>query len=284
MAECDYPRPGETYQWYKYGRIDSGMATWGKSYNDGPIANIEFFINKGQKPGEPLMICAWEEMQGNITALHDCPDYFGTYYAYMKDIKISLSYDGIVWSAPYNITDTPDRDEGELSVYRDVIDNKIHLVYSEDGLAGSDVNLEGCDGFKNKYLQDWYPISSEYPTEIRKSSTEQVKIIYREFDLSEIPATMLNEDNSPGEFKISQSYPNPFNPTTTIVFSVSRSVKVNISVYDIQGKLIEILMDNTVTAGQHQVTWDAGSFSSGMYFYRIETDGFTQTKKCLLLK
>ncbi len=88
---------------------------------------------------------------------------------------------------------------------------------------------------------------------------------------------------------LGQNYPNPFNPETTISFSVPQSGDVTLAVYNIKGQKVKTLVSDTLEMGQHTATWkgtdNAGkSVSSGIYFYRLEADGKTATKKMLLLK
>jgi hypothetical protein len=85
------------------------------------------------------------------------------------------------------------------------------------------------------------------------------------------------------------NYPNPFNPNTTIAFNLPESQKVSLAIYDVQGKLIKTLINKTKQAGYHSVIWNGKDengkeVSSGFYFYRIESENFSQSKKCLLLK
>jgi len=88
----------------------------------------------------------------------------------------------------------------------------------------------------------------------------------------------------PEGFVLSQNYPNPFNPTTEISFGLPSAGHVLLEVYNIRGQLVEVLADRTYSAGEHTVTWDATGKASGMYFYRITTDAFTESRKMLLLK
>jgi hypothetical protein len=80
------------------------------------------------------------------------------------------------------------------------------------------------------------------------------------------------------------AYPNPFNPSTIIRFSLIQKQQVKLSVFDILGKEIEILLRGEEEAGVHEVNFDAMNLSSGLYFYRIETPNFNETKKLILLK
>jgi photosystem II stability/assembly factor-like uncharacterized protein len=86
------------------------------------------------------------------------------------------------------------------------------------------------------------------------------------------------------DFNLSQNYPNPFNPVTNINYSVSKSGLVRITVFNILGKEIETLVNENLSPGTYSVTFDAGKYSSGIYFYRMKTEGFTDVKKMILLK
>ena len=88
----------------------------------------------------------------------------------------------------------------------------------------------------------------------------------------------------PTEFALSQNYPNPFNPVTTIQYQLPKSTKVNISIYNIMGQLVETLVDEYKEAGYYSVFWNASQVSSGMYFYKIVSGDFSDVKKCVILK
>jgi hypothetical protein len=92
----------------------------------------------------------------------------------------------------------------------------------------------------------------------------------------------------PTKFNLSQNYPNPFNPTTKIDFDLPLDSRVNIVLYDVTGREVKTLVNETRTAGYHTIAFDASSISSGMYFYRITTKSsgqdFVATKKMMLVK
>ena len=91
----------------------------------------------------------------------------------------------------------------------------------------------------------------------------------------------------PAEYSLKQNYPNPFNPSTVINFSLPKSGNVKIKVYDMLGKEVATLINEFKTAGNYQVDFnekDYGALSSGIYYYRIESNEFTEIRKMMLLK
>ncbi len=91
-------------------------------------------------------------------------------------------------------------------------------------------------------------------------------------------------NNVPDRFELSQNYPNPFNPVTNINFSIPKSGMVKLVVYDMLGKQISELVNGNYNAGSYKVDFNASTLSSGVYFYKIEAEGFTDVKKMMLVK
>jgi len=88
----------------------------------------------------------------------------------------------------------------------------------------------------------------------------------------------------PDKFSLYQNYPNPFNPSTNIRFDIAKSTFASIVVYDILGKEVSQLVNQVLTPGSYQYSFNAGNFPSGIYYYKIQTDQFTDIKKMMLLK
>jgi len=104
-----------------------------------------------------------------------------------------------------------------------------------------------------------------------------------------VPTAVNDKPIQPTSYSLEQNYPNPFNPTTQIVFSIPQTERVTIDIFNILGEKVATLLNGTVNAGTHIVTFDArngvGSLlPTGVYFYRLSTPNFTATKKMLLLK
>lgn len=90
-------------------------------------------------------------------------------------------------------------------------------------------------------------------------------------------------DHSPNDFKLSQNYPNPFNPITVINYQISKEASVDLSIYDMLGKKVTTLVSEEQQAGNYRAQWDAFSFASGIYFYRLKAGLFKQSRKMILL-
>ena len=88
----------------------------------------------------------------------------------------------------------------------------------------------------------------------------------------------------PNEFRLDQNYPNPFNPTTKISFRLPTATAARLQIFNVQGQVVETLVDRILEAGTHEYTWNAPETSSGIYFYRLETEQFSETRKMILLK
>ena len=91
----------------------------------------------------------------------------------------------------------------------------------------------------------------------------------------------------PLDFKLHQNYPNPFNPVTKIRFEVPSARtdnNVKIIIYDIKGTLISLLVNGNFTPGVFEAEWNAASFSSGIYFYQMTVNNFSETRKMIVVK
>ncbi len=104
------------------------------------------------------------------------------------------------------------------------------------------------------------------------------------FDFSGIVGINEKIITTPAEFLLFQNYPNPFNPSTAIGYQLSAVSFVNLTIYNALGQKIKTLVHEQQSAGTYQVKWDASGFSSGMYFYKLETPANVMVRKMLLIK
>jgi len=141
-----------------------------------------------------------------------------------------------------------------------------------EGYAGSFLDI-ACDADNKFIVSAWID-----------SRTGNDEIFYGKAPLPEI-TDVQNEKSLPQDFALYQNYPNPFNPTTIIKFGLPESGLVQLTVYNILGEEVAQLVNNEMTTGYHEVNFDSGDLSSGMYIYRINFGNkFTSIKKMLLLK
>ncbi|MFZ1322094.1 MAG: T9SS type A sorting domain-containing protein, partial [Ignavibacteria bacterium] len=88
----------------------------------------------------------------------------------------------------------------------------------------------------------------------------------------------------PKNFKLENNYPNPFNPTTKIKFSLPSETNVKLAVYDITGREVSVLENQVLKAGVFEYQWNGSGLSSGVYFYKLTAGSFSQVKKMILSK
>lgn len=100
------------------------------------------------------------------------------------------------------------------------------------------------------------------------------------------PNGIASNNNSPNEFMLWQNYPNPFNPKTVIRYSVpgTRDGFTTLKIYDVIGSEIETLVNEELKPGEYEVSFDGANFPSGVYFYRLNSDGYSETKKMVLVR
>jgi hypothetical protein len=94
----------------------------------------------------------------------------------------------------------------------------------------------------------------------------------------------LSEESAPTAYALEQNYPNPFNPYTTIAYSLREDVHVMITVYDILGREVAMLVNEVQSAGVKTVRFDGSALPNGVYFYELRAGAFRDTKKLLLMK
>jgi hypothetical protein len=88
----------------------------------------------------------------------------------------------------------------------------------------------------------------------------------------------------PSTYSLNQNYPNPFNPSTVINFTLPKAGQVSLKVYDVTGREVQTIVNKSLQAGKYETRFDGAALNSGVYFYKLVTDGFTQTKRMILIK
>ncbi len=106
------------------------------------------------------------------------------------------------------------------------------------------------------------------------------RILFRGFE----PVYVLEDEGLPLRFELMQNYPNPFNPATTIRFSIPEQSTVILTVYDVLGRKVAILIDEELHAGTYSQVFDASHLASGMYLYQLRAGNYVETKRLILMK
>ena len=117
-----------------------------------------------------------------------------------------------------------------------------------------------------------------------KTSTEGIYVPGSPTPLITPENVAVEGDELPGKFTLEQNFPNPFNPTTSIAYTVQSTGHITLEVFDLLGRSVSVLVDGVVSAGAHTYQFDAASLPSGMYLYRLTSGNETVTRKMMLLK
>jgi hypothetical protein len=133
----------------------------------------------------------------------------------------------------------------------------------------------------------WFSGSRGFYRHRRYSHGSAIGQYYSWVDVDLLGSPTAAQKNSlglPEKLILFQNYPNPFNPSTTIRYELPRSSEVRLSVFDILGREVSVLVNERRDAGVHEVKFDGSNFSSGVYFYRLQAGNFVQSKKLAIVK
>jgi len=145
------------------------------------------------------------------------------------------------------------------------------------------------DGVTDSDIQNptWtYDANGQYTVTLAVTNGSTADTLTRENYIIVQDAVSAKDENLalPTEYRLKQNYPNPFNPTTTIEYELANVGNVKLIIYNLFGQEVARLVDEIKSTGKHNVIWDASRFSSGIYYYRIEAEHFSETRKLILLK
>ena len=210
------------------------------------------------------------DVQGNIFATWTQFDTADVSYNGYGNGELWMTHTadkGATWAEPINITNTPtpgcyadECDSEHWSSLDELVDDSLRITFISDKDAGGMPQTEG-------------------------SATENPVMYYAYANPYEIPIGI--EDGTgvlPTSFSLNQNYPNPFNAQTEILFSLKQAGHVALDIYDITGAKVTTLVDDNMAAGNHSIIWDASDMASGVYFYKVNANGETQSKQAVLIK
>lgn len=190
------------------------------------------------------------------------PDTSSEGFNFFDIFTTSSSDGGLTWSTPQNRTNTTDQDEMYPSVSKSGnTTTGIRFTYQS-------TSVPGCQGFgPNSTIE-----------------SQIVAPIYQCYASTIIGIVNISTE-VPEKFTLKQNFPNPFNPETSIRFSLPKQSNVTVKVFDITGKLVSVLANNEIVqAGTSELKFNASNLASGIYFYNLTAGSFNETKKMILVK
>ena len=196
-------------------------------------------------------------------------DYYGYYYYY---------YDTTYYYYYYEESDT-------ISLAYEVTDDMLSLSAEFDFCE-----MMGDDYYYYYYYYDSLNCYDIFEMQYGITDIEDIAMnFWMEMSYTDPLAIAGEIGLQPGQFKLHQAYPNPFNPTTTLKYEMGSAGPVSIDVFDVNGRKIRSLYNGIQIPGQHEIRWDAKddhgrSMSSGVYLFKVNVNGKQQTAKSLLLK
>jgi hypothetical protein len=170
------------------------------------------------------------------------------------------------------------------------------LHYEADGFVGFEMTLSHGSDFVINMTNDGFIAESK-----TVGNTTKVVVINNEttelfsssgsFEIVDViagtaggTALLVDIQTAPMAFGLSQAYPNPFNPTTSVELTVAQEGFVSVKVYNLMGQVIATLHEGNLMANSYSFTWDAADMASGMYILQAETDGNVDTQKIMYMK
>jgi len=209
----------------------------------------------------------WSERNSTVYIVNSIVWKYGSYGFALKSFDSSKIY------SSYNILS--DQFEGENNLYKDPLfvnplKTDFHLLSGSPGIDSGTLNIAGLN----------LPLT-DFDSKDRFNNGRIDIGCYEHAIINSIPKI---SQELPSVYFLEQNYPNPFNPNTTINYSVAKSGLVTIKVYDILGREVTTLVNENKLTGNYSVQFNAAKITSGVYFYRMESGSFVQTKKLVVLK
>jgi hypothetical protein len=175
--------------------------------------------------------------------------------------------------------------KGQIFQYNNALEDvTVTLIGSDGSVITTTTDKDGNYSF-SKVKEDYYIASCKIGNNTYENSfvlLDEDKTI--DFDIIDVVVDINEPKDIPITYSLSQNYPNPFNPTTTIQYSIPKDEFVKLTVYDVTGKVVKELVSGHKTAGKYSVEFNASSYSSGTYYYKIEAGEYKDIQKMMLVK
>ncbi len=256
----------------------TGTEQWVSKYNYSGAFNDGFEDVKTDNNGN-IFVCGYSESNSNVS------NYTTIKYTAAGTVSWVQRYSGPIASS-----------DGARSIFLDNAQN-VYLTGSGFGL-NSDFDIVTVK-YTNSGAQVWdqrydYAASQDVGIKVKGDNAGNIYISGSSYSPANPDIVLIKYSQPlsvepvsgtiPANFSLSQNYPNPFNPETNIKFSIPVSSNVKLTVFDITGKIVSVLVNENLNAGVYSISYNASVISSGAYFYRLETAGYTETRKMIIVK
>lgn len=265
---------------YPSGIMDRhGIIAWGSFFSDGesrymtsPAAPVNIVItNQSYNSGTRLL-----SVNLSATALETLT---GNYF-----VNYVITEDNMVYTQTGNGTCVGGSNYVHYWVVRNMVNSATGEAVNTGGTWTSGQTI--TKSFSTTLDASWIPANCKLQIFVYKSTSPLNTAEIQQGIKTSIITTGISNGSSvlPSKYELQQNYPNPFNPVTNVKFAIPKSGNVSLKIYDLTGKLVQVYLDGYVNAGYYNAEIDGTSLSSGVYFYKLETDTYTETKKMLLVK
>lgn len=215
-----------------------------------------------------------------------------------RDLRTTQKVGGSGWTNPGNWSAFSETDNKNVSLYcrRTNANDVFQAVFTRTGLNNVTPRAIRYRKFSSGTWNSSIEVSGFGPTGLQNASVVQLSDGLAAFAYAGVNSTNVyfdkedwvtdinSEISTPQDYSLVQNYPNPFNPSTTISFNLPVEDFVSLKVFNSIGQEVTSLYSGVLQAGTHQIVFDASKLSSGIYFYQIQTQSFTSTKKMILMK
>ncbi len=209
----------------------------------------------------------------------------GTDYCYVNDITVSRknagpNCNGQCWTTIYNSSGQPLANATVYLTATGPVGGNYSAVTGSDGVAFVETGkTRSCSG-------EWcFEVTDvSHATYTYDAASNAVTKACESGWVYGVDGIASTSNRTPDQFTLEQNRPNPFNPVTEIAFNLPQGSQVRLEVFNITGQRVALLANGYYDAGRYSVTWNAAGQTSGIYFYRITTDSFVESRKMILLK
>jgi len=293
----DFDDSGDSKGKLDGGDIDSLLSLWNK--NETIVNNIS--MDLAPVSGSPPHLISTPDNKWN---LDDLMAFIRTWYWFQDNS--ARAKEKIAFTPEYGSSPQMEFDKNVLMMNFPDFDKSISRIWFQLSLPSDDRTIslpnysqqfdialqsgaaENVHAWNLANLGGTINIESlELVTIYKKEKELQMELQYKIHSMDGLLSSgtiMVDYKPLPEQFHLSQPYPNPFNPVTTLKFGLPVDGDVSIDIYNLQGRLIESLVSQNMKAGYHSVAWDADSHASGMYFVQMVSGEYLKTQKLMLVK